>query len=153
MYVYRCLRRFFCTPLERYIPVGAHVARYENAVRVVLDEAPQSDQDPFNVLVDGIEYAAPEEVTWLYGMEPAPLGSVSGWFTVIATKEEDAYGNVSSDGGGLPPNSELKVGETTGKVYLKSQTNGLFYQLRMSGGDGSASIQVGQTGIPGGNVT
>ena len=146
MYVYRCSQRFLCTPLGRYIPEGAHIARYENAVRLILDDAPVSDQDPFNVIVDGVEYSNPAQVTWFYGMEPPPLGSVVGRFTVIATKDEDAYGNVSSNGGGLPSNSELKV-ESDGKVYLESVTNGLFYQIRMSGTDGSAAIEVAQTGI------
>jgi len=149
MYIYQCSRRFFCTSLERYIPVGAIIARYENAVRIVVDDAPQSDQDPFNVLVDGISYDDPAQVSWIYGVEPPPLGtSTAGWFVTIATKAEDAYGNVSANGGGgLPSNSELKVDETTGKVYLKSSTNGLFYQIRIHGVDGSAAVEVGQTGV------
>jgi hypothetical protein len=146
MYIYRCTKRFLCTPLDRYIPVGAHIARYENAVRIVVDEAPRSDQDPFNVLVDGISYTDPARVTWLYGVEPAPLGSNNReWFEVIGVKDEDAYGNVSGTTG-LPENSELQI-DPTGKVYLKSVTNGLFYQFQMSGVNGSAVIQVGQTGI------
>lgn len=147
MYIYRCTTRFLAGPLNRYIPVGALIARYENATRLVIDEAPQSDLDPFNVLVDGVVYTDPALVTWFYGMEPAPLGtSTSGAFTVVATKEEDAYGNVSATTSGLPANSELQIA-SDGKVYLKSVTNGLFYQIRVSGTDGAANLQIGQVGV------
>lgn len=147
MYIYRCNTRFLAGPLGRYIPVGALIARYENSTRLVIDEAPQSDLDPLNVLVDGVVYTDPAFVTWFYGMEPAPLGtSTSGVFTVVATKTEDAYGNVSATDSGLPTNSELQI-DSNGKVYLKSVTNGLFYQLRVTGTDGSAELQIGQTGI------
>jgi hypothetical protein len=90
--VYKCIRRFFATPLKRYIPVGAHICRFEELTKIVISDAPQSDLDPFDVLADGIEYDDPAEVTWLYGVEPPPLGTDTRWFETIASAPESACG-------------------------------------------------------------
>jgi hypothetical protein len=146
MKVYRCKKRFFCTPLKRYLPVGALIARYENAARIVLSEAPQSDQDVFNVLVDGFVYDDPKTVSWLYSVEPPPLGHDSRYFVVVGSKDEDQFGNVSGTSDGLPSNSKLKIDVSDGTIYLQSVTNGLWYPVRLSGVDGSVAIEVGQIG-------
>ena len=73
MIVYRCSRRFFCTPLGVYIPVGAMVARYENAVRLVVNSDPNGTVD--QLLNEGLVYEDPKSVTWFYGVEPPPRGS------------------------------------------------------------------------------
>ena len=83
------------------------MARYENVTRIILVEAPQSDQDIiFNILTDGFIYELAQEVTWFYAIEP-PNNTVM--FELIATKDEDAYGNVSGTSDGLPANSKLKI--------------------------------------------
>lgn len=94
MKIYRCNKRFLCGPLGRYLPVGALIARYENAVRLVIQEAPTSDQDIFNVLVDGIEYSEPNKVSWFYTFEDNSV-----YFSLVSTAVEDAFGNVKVNGG------------------------------------------------------
>ena len=102
MKVYRCIRRFFATPLKRYIPVGAHICRFEEITKIVISDAPQTDLDPFDQLADGIEYDNPHDVTWLYGVEPPPLGIDSRWFVTIASVPESACGEGVTGATGAP---------------------------------------------------
>jgi hypothetical protein len=95
MKVYRCIKQFFCSPINQYIPVNANVARYESATRIIIDNAPRSDNKS-NFLVDGVEYDNSDQVTWFYAMEDN-----SDFFVLVETRNEDDYGNVgSSDTGG-----------------------------------------------------
>ena len=139
MKIYICTQRFFATPLKRYIPVGGLVGRYENAVRLVLQDAPQSDQDPFSTLMDGFVFDDPSQVSWFHQIESS--GSINNFFVLSGTKDEDAFGNVvggsSGDGiiikGGIP--------------YLKNATTGKYNAIRVSGPDGSVSLDIDQTGV------
>jgi hypothetical protein len=137
MKIYQCTTRFFCTPLKRYIPQGAYIGRYENAVRLVLQDAPQSDQDPFSTLIDGFVFDAPSEVTWFYVIEGQPTMP----FTLISTVYEDGFGNVTggTSGDGLIVRN--------GVPYLRNATTGKYNAIRVSGPDGSVSLDIDQTGV------
>lgn len=50
-----------------------------------------------------------------------------------------------SSGTGIPSNSQLQV-DVNGIVWMQSATNSLWYQVQMQGTNGSAAINVGQTG-------
>src|ERR1039457_4105842 len=100
MKIYRCKKQFLCNPLKQYIPVGALVARYENITKIVVQNAPRTDVDYSSVLVDGLVYQDPNMVTWIYTMEPPPLGTNTKFFEVIGQAAEDAYGNGSATPGG-----------------------------------------------------
>ena len=144
MIVYRCVKRFMCSPLGRALPIGSHVARYENATRIVIDDAPRSDQDVFNILADGYVYDEPTKVTWFYGVEPPPRGtSNSGFFVRVSTAPEDNYGNVWT---GFPSNSKMQLG-TDGTVYLQNVTTSLWHPLRVNGPDGAVFLELGQNGV------
>jgi len=147
MRAYRCKKRFFCTPLERYVPKGALFARYENVVKLVMNDNPVSDVDPFGQLVDGFIYDDPAEVTWIYGVEPPPLGTSNEYFVDLGRKGEDEFGNVGSTSDGLPANSVLKVA-TDGTTYLQNVTTLLWHPLRVNGPDGSVFLELGQNGVP-----
>lgn len=138
MKIYQCTQRFFCTPLKRYIPVGAYIGRYENAVRLVLQDAPQSDQDPFNILIDGQVYEDPKEVTWFYVIEPPAVASL---FILIATKDEDQFGNVTSSVSG----DILFV--KNGVPYLRNASTGKYHAIRVNGPDGAVSLEIEQIGV------
>jgi hypothetical protein len=97
MKIYRCKKRFLCGPLERYIPVGAHVARYDNIVKIALLDAPDSE-NLFSILVNGVEYATPDKVTWISVLVPP---TNLDYFDFVSSIEEDAYGNVSTDTGSV----------------------------------------------------
>jgi hypothetical protein len=146
MKIYRCKRTFFCTPLKKYIPTGAMIARYENATRIVLQDAPASDTNPFNILADGFVYDDPSTVTWLWAVEPPPLGTNTKVFDYVSSVTEDAYGNVGGTPDGLPVNSQLKIRVSDGQPFMRSVTNGRWYPIRLSGVDGSVTLQIGQTG-------
>jgi hypothetical protein len=62
MKVYIALKRQFASPLARYIPVGAHICRWEYVAKIVINDAPESE-DLLNVLVNGVEYDDPTLVT------------------------------------------------------------------------------------------
>ena len=145
MIIYRCIKRFMCTPLERFLPVGARIARYENATRLVIDAAPRTDQDQFNIFTDGFIYVDAATVTWFYEVEPPPKGTNTdaGLFVKIGEKEEDAYGNV---GTGLPANSKLEIA-TDGTPYFQNVTTLLWHPLRVNGPDGTVWLELGQNGV------
>ena len=83
MKVYRCIQRFFATPLKRYIPVNARICRWENVAKLVVSDAPESD-DLFTILFTGQEYDDPEQVTWIVAVEPPPLGTNTDWLSSLA---------------------------------------------------------------------
>lgn len=145
MKIYRCKLRFFCTPLKRYLPVNALIGRYENAARIVLQDAPQSDQDPFTTLLDGFVFDSPAEVSWLYAIEPPPLGSNTDFFTLVDSKDEDQFGNVSGTSDGLPVLSKLKI--VSDVPYLYNPTTGKWNAIQVSGPDGNVSLDIDQTGV------
>jgi hypothetical protein len=142
MKTYQCIKRFFCQPLKRYIPTGALVARYENATRIVIQDAPQSDQDKYNILVDGIVYEKPTDVSWFYSIEPP---STTDLFVLIGTKDEDAYGNVGGTTDGLPVASKLKIHADI--PYLYNTTTGKWHAIGVSGPDGNVTLDIDQTGV------
>jgi hypothetical protein len=147
MRVYRTKRRFFCTPLARYVPAGALFARYENVVKLVMNDNPVSDVDPFNQLVDGFVYVEPAQVTWIYAIEPPPLGTDNSYFTDLGAKTEDEFGNVGATDDGLPTNSALRIA-TDGTMYVQNATTSLWHALRANGPDGSAYLELAQNGVP-----
>ena len=146
MNIYRCKKTFLCTPLKKYIPAGAMVARFVNTVKIVIQDAPESNTNPFNILVDGVQYDEPSMVTWLWSIEPPPLGTNTSFFDFVSSEAEDAYGNVGSTADGLPANSQLKVRVSDGQPFMRSVTNGLWYPIRLSGVDGNVIFEIGQTG-------
>jgi hypothetical protein len=139
MKIYQCTQRFFATPFKRYIPVGAYMGRYENAVRLVLQDAPQSDQDPFTTLMDGWVFDDPSQVSWFHQIESS--GSVNNFFVLIGTRDEDAFGNVTggSSGDGLIVRS--------GIPYLKNASTGKYHEIRTNGPDGSVTLEIAQVGV------
>jgi hypothetical protein len=147
MKIYRCKRAFLCTPLKKYLPAGALLARFENATKLVLQDAPASDTNMFNILADGFQYTDPTYVTWLWSVEPPPLGTNTEMFELVGSRDEDDYGNVSGTSDGLPTNSQLKVRVSDGMPFMRSVTNGLWYPMRLSGVDGGVALQIGQTGV------
>jgi len=143
MKVYRCKQRFFCTPLKRYLPIGALVARYENVTRLIIVDAPQTDQDViFNIMTDGLIYELPKEVTWFYSIEP-PNNTVL--FEYMTSKDEDAYGNVSATNDGLPANSSLKI--SGGVPFLQNVDTNKWHAFRVSGPDGNVTLDIAQNGV------
>jgi len=152
MKIYEAKSRFFVSPLKRYIPAGAFVARYENITKIVIVDDPRSDLDPFNTLVDGFEYDDPAFVTWIYELEPPPLGTNNNFFRLIGQKDEDEFGNTGATGDGLPPASALRIDTVTGQVYIFNAGENLYYPLRISGPDGNVYIEIGQDGVPEGDI-
>ena len=142
MKVYRCKQRFFCTPLKRYLPIGALVARYENVTRIIIVDAPQTDKDViFNIMTDGLIYELPKEVTWFYSIEPP---NNTAMFDYVTSKDEDAYGNVSATNDGLPVNSMLKI--SGGVAFLQNVNTNLWHAIRVSGPDGNVTLDIAQNG-------
>jgi len=151
MYIYRNNARFFVSSLEKYLPAGAIVARYENATKLTIVESPRSDVDPFNTLVDGFELDDPALVTWIYEIEPPPLGTNTTFFTVTGQEDEDNFGNVGS-GGGLPAYSKLKIARPSGVPHIQNDGTGLWHPLRIVGPDGNVYLEIGQNGVPEGSI-
>ena len=139
MKIYQCTQRFFATQLKRYIPIGSYMGRYENAVRLVLQDAPQSDQDPFSTLLDGFVFDSPDQVSWFHQIESS--GNITQFFTLVGTLNEDAFGNVT---GG---NSGDGFIVRSGVAYLKNATTGKYNAIRASGADGNVSLDIDQIGV------
>ena len=139
MKIYRCKQRFFATPLKRYIPVDALIVRYENAVRLVLQDAPQSDQDPFSTLMDGFVFDSPDQVSWF--QQIVSSGVVTEFFTLISTLYEDQFGNVT---GGNSGDGFIVRG---GVPYLKNATTGKYNAIRASGPNGNVTLEIDQVGV------
>ena len=142
MKIYRCKKDFLCTPLKKYLPQNALIARYENATKLVIQDAPGSDTNIFNILADGFEYLDPTKVTWFWSVQ-----TNTDMFELIGSKDEDEYGNVGGTADGLPSNSTLKIRTSDGQPFMQSVTNSLWYPIRLSGVDGSVTLEIGQVGV------
>lgn len=120
MKIYRCTKRFLCGPIKQYLPVGALIARYENAVRLVIQDAPRSDTDIFNQIVDGIEYTNASQVSWFYAFENPVSKNKIGYFELVSSSPEDSFGNVGGGGGTGGTGSTGPTGSTgaTGLLVL-----------------------------------
>jgi len=145
MRIYRCKRRFFCTPLKRYVPVGTVFGRYQNITKLVMNDNPSTEVDVFQTLVDGFEYDDPSKVSWIYAIEPAPLGDNDDYFDDLGEKDEDDFGNVAGTSDVLPSNSKLKI-DSDGVMFLQNVDTGLWHPLRVTGTDGNVYLEVGQNG-------
>lgn len=148
MYIYRNKSRFYVSPWGDYLPAGAMIARYEGATKIVVQNSPRSDVDPFNTLVDGFELDDPAKISWIYEIEPPPLGNNTKFFEVVGRKDEDGYGNVGGTSDGLPDDSLFRIDVTTGIPYIYNADTGLYYPLRVTGPDGNVYLEVGQVGVP-----
>lgn len=65
MKLYRCTKTFFCSPINRYIPVDSIVYKYENTSKISIQGAPQTDRD-YAVELDNFEFHGAEQVSWFY---------------------------------------------------------------------------------------
>ena len=139
MKIYQCTQRFFATQLKRYIPVGGLIGRYENAVRLVLQDAPQSDQDMFSTLMEGFVFEDPNEVSWFRQIESS--GSVNQFFILTSTVYEDKFGNVT--GGSAGDGIIIK----NGTPYLLNATTGKYNAFRVNGPDGNVTLEIDQIGV------
>jgi len=81
------------------------------------------------------------------GIDTGSIGTIG--LAVFRNLDATNYVEVGTweTGGGLPANSQVLI-DATGVVWMKSVTNGLWYQVQMQGTDGSAALAVGQTGGP-----
>jgi len=113
MKVYRCIKRFFATPLERYIPVGAVVCRWEEVAKIVVNDAPQTDSLS-TILYNGREYDTPELATWISAIEPPPLGTSTEWLELVSSHAEDSCGDAGGAQGPQGP------GGGTGATYTNA---------------------------------
>ena len=89
--IYRCKKRLFASPLKRWIPVGAHICRWESLAKIVVADAPTSNNVQ-NILIEGVEYDNPSQVTWFYAVEPPPLGTNTDFFTLIGSFPDNDCG-------------------------------------------------------------
>ena len=153
MKIYEAKSRFFVSPLKRYLPAGAYVARYESVTKITIVDSPRSDVDPFNTLVDGFEIDDPAKVTWIYELEPPPLGTNNAFFKLIGQKDEDEFGNTGASADGLPPNSLFRINTTTGVPYFYNADTDLYYPVRLTGPEGGVYMEVGQSGVPEGDLS
>jgi len=141
MKVYECVNRFFCGPLKQWIPVGAMFARYENITKMVVNLEPNNIN--FVLWSSGTEYTEAKDITWLYVIEPPPLGTNTKYLTLVSSLAEDPFGNITS---ALPVNGDLQIG-SDGKAYLKDETDNLFYPIRVNNLAGVVAVEVGQAGV------
>jgi hypothetical protein len=65
MKLYRCTKKVFCSPINRYIPAGAIVYKYENTSKISIQAAPKTD-DKYSVELENFEFSGAEEVSWFY---------------------------------------------------------------------------------------
>ena len=65
MKLYRCKKKVFCSPINRYIPEGAIVYKYENTSKISIQGAPKTDDD-YAVELDNFEFHGAEQVSWFY---------------------------------------------------------------------------------------
>lgn len=140
MRVYRSLTRFFCAPLDRYIPVGATIARYENAIRLVINFDP-TDVTLDQLLQIGQEYETPKTVQWFYSLEPPPYGTNTSYFAFVEAKAEDAYGNVGSSGGAGLQGPQGLVGIGTQGVQGNQGLPGVQGDVGLTGPQGNQGLQ------------
>ena len=65
MKLYKCIKTFFCSPINRYIPEGSIVYKYENTSKISIQGAPQTDDD-YTIKLDNFEFHGAEQVSWFY---------------------------------------------------------------------------------------
>ena len=65
MKLYRCVKKVFCSPINRYIPEGAIVYKYENTSKISIQGAPKTDDD-YAVELENFEFHGAEQVSWFY---------------------------------------------------------------------------------------
>ena len=119
------------------------MGRYENTHRLVVNSLISKKTE--DLLSDGVEYDNPALVVWFYAMEPPPLGEAVGWFREIETREEEKLFTIMATG--LPANSHLQIGSTTGYIYMENATTGLWHRIRINGPDGNVYMEIAQNGI------
>ena len=91
MIVYKCLKTFFCSQLNRYIAADSIVYRYENTTKLNISGSPYTD--PSNQITSNSwEFEEEKEVTWFYALEPVLPATSSEFFTYIETLPEDEAG-------------------------------------------------------------
>jgi hypothetical protein len=68
MIVYRCKKRFFCSALQRHIPVGAEVLKHENEEKIQLRNAPFTDQST-GITKSVSDFEGKDQISWFYALE------------------------------------------------------------------------------------
>jgi len=104
MRLFKCTKPFYCSSIERYIPLGAYVYRYDNVAKIAIHDAPKSD--PFlNILLPDMEYNLPPEASWFYDDD-----LVSPFFEdlgIVPTEDIAGGGLNAGTGNGDPIDVEL----------------------------------------------
>ena len=98
MKLYRCVKKVFCSPIDRYIPEGAIVYKYENTSKISIQGAPQSD-DKYSVELENFEFNGAEEVSWFY---KSRLFNEFFEFVREVPHEDPAGGGLERPGEGYP---------------------------------------------------
>jgi len=111
MLVYTCKKRFFCPELNRNIPVGAEILRYENIGKLTIKEFNTSGRQTV------YHYTTSIEVEWFYSMELS-----AGFFTPKGKFQESVYGTVVEESVG--PALTLKVLSTNQRNIEGNQRKG-----------------------------
>lgn len=99
MEFYRSIMSFYVPEITHTIPEGALVARYENSVKLLLLDSPSDPSDIDELLTTGVPYTTPATVTWIYPIEPPPLGTDTTHFEVVC----NPIYSIGGGGGILPP--------------------------------------------------
>jgi hypothetical protein len=134
MKVYQCTERFFCTPLERYIPIGAVIYVYENTTKVAIKNAPDSGQNPFNNSISDYEYDEVDKISMFYDG-----GAALSHFIYLKTLPENEAG---SGGGGV---TQIIAGNN----ITVSPISGVGAVTISSSGGGTGDGATGATGATG----
>lgn len=86
MKVYKCVKRFFSTELERYIPVDARIYQWETVAKISID---------YGYDLEPVEYDDPELVEWV-----DTVFEKKNWLILVTTISEQEGGYISSGTGG-----------------------------------------------------
>jgi hypothetical protein len=65
MKLYHCIKSVFCSPINKYIPKGAVVYKYEKTSKISIQGAPQSDST-YGIELDNFEFSGAEQTSWFY---------------------------------------------------------------------------------------
>ena len=140
MRIYSCKKRFFSSALERFVPVGARVCKFENVTKLVLTEAPTSQLDPLVTTIDDVEYTDPAQVTWFGVVEPSPVGSNEEFFDFVETLAEDSCGNVMPGGAaGLHGETHTDGTDNIDGDQLEIDFTPAFFNPTLTGGRATTS--------------
>lgn len=113
MLLYRVLRSFLVTSLDKYIFKDALIYRYENSTKLSIRMSPGTDTN-LSITTTDFEYDLPELVTWFYAIEPAPGGdSTQGILEFIEQLPEDVAGGGIPGAGGIIIGDMVYGGEIT----------------------------------------